>query len=736
MVGTSVRRALPWRHEFMTPGAVLRGVVALTALVAASSLVAGPGAGLVLDNLQELVATIGAAIVIALVGHARRGRARVLPAIVVVALASAALGQLAWDIGTDDTSRLIGTVLMLVGALAASASALSALYRGLDRRRLAGIAVDGLILFLTGSALAVAIIGAGPEGVQGWSGLVGDVLLLAVAGSGALALVARRSRPSFTGPWALRGGVVLAGLSWAMWRTEPGTTTSIAPSDFLYSAGMLLAARGMATWQTDASSSPRADRFGQMLESSIPSVAVALAAILAVLPTSAATANAIRSIVGAVIITSALRQVMLHAAQQRAQDAERRATRRLADLMRERLEVIASLDAIGTSGSPEEAAWRICEEALRLDGVDHAIVRILTRHNEVVPFAVVGLAGALADFIGQTLPPDRAAAIVARAAAGPWVDRLVRADDPLSRRLWDAGLRGTANAPILRDGRVLGVIGFATRSADVAAALTDRLPTVRQFAVVAAGLLGPALEERDRRAAAREAIQAIIDGEAFVPVFQPILPIEGGRPIGFEALTRFADGMRPDHRFAEAARVGMGEALEAACLDAAVRAARLLPADAWLSLNASPTFAANALGLLAVVAASDHPVVIEITEHVEVEDYGCVVAALRTLGGDVRVSVDDAGAGYAGLTHILQLRPDFVKLDIALVRSIDTDRARQAMVRSMVWFAQQTGSVLIAEGIETAAERAALSLLGVKLGQGYLLGRPAPAVSWATDLAA
>ena len=98
---------------------------------------------------------------------------------------------------------------------------------------------------------------------------------------------------------------------------------------------------------------------------------------------------------------------------------------------------------------------------------------------------------------------------------------------------------------------------------------------------------------------------------------------------------------------------------------------------------------------------------------------------IRTAG--TKLFVDDAGAGYAGLTHILALEPDVVKLDISLVRSIDRDPARQALVSGMKFFAKHTGTTLLAEGVETRAEAATLRELGVDLGQGYLFGEPAPA---------
>ena len=131
--------------------------------------------------------------------------------------------------------------------------------------------------------------------------------------------------------------------------------------------------------------------------------------------------------------------------------------------------------------------------------------------------------------------------------------------------------------------------------------------------------------------------------------------------------------------------------------------------------------------LAAVVKLTNRPVVVEITEHAEVENYAAVRDAVARTAG-VRLSVDDAGAGYASLQHILELQPDFVKLDIGLVRNIDSDPARQALAAGLRHYAEQAGNTLIAEGIETAGEHETLDYLGISLGQGFLFGRPAPAV--------
>jgi EAL domain-containing protein (putative c-di-GMP-specific phosphodiesterase class I) len=125
------------------------------------------------------------------------------------------------------------------------------------------------------------------------------------------------------------------------------------------------------------------------------------------------------------------------------------------------------------------------------------------------------------------------------------------------------------------------------------------------------------------------------------------------------------------------------------------------------------------------VRSCARPLALEVTEHVPIEDYSELRRALLECG-PAHVAVDDAGAGYASLRHILELQPDVVKLDIGLVRNIDSDPARQALVAGLVHYAQTAGLRLIGEGVETEAERDTLRALGVPLGQGYLFGRPAP----------
>ena len=243
-------------------------------------------------------------------------------------------------------------------------------------------------------------------------------------------------------------------------------------------------------------------------------------------------------------------------------------------------------------------------------------------------------------------------------------------------------------------------------------------------------LMAPALAAQERLAAARRMIGGIIRTRAFRPVYQPIVDLRSGAVVGYEALTRFADGCPPDQVFASAAACGLGIDLETVTLEAAVTHARLLPAAAWLSLNVSPTLLCTEDTLPSLLGKPTRSIVLEVTEHEEVGAYGPLHDGLARLGPRVRLAVDDAGAGVANFTHLVELRPDFVKVDASLIRGVDSDLSRAALVVGLVHFAAAAGCLVVAEGIETEAEKSAVADLGVTLGQGYLLGRPAAAETW------
>jgi PAS domain S-box-containing protein len=245
-----------------------------------------------------------------------------------------------------------------------------------------------------------------------------------------------------------------------------------------------------------------------------------------------------------------------------------------------------------------------------------------------------------------------------------------------------------------------------------------------------AAIMAPAREAQRRRAEAHRRIEAVIALAAFAPVFQPIVELSTRRIVGFEALTRFRDGCRPDEIFADALDCGLAIELETVTLESALRSSQFLPAGTWLSLNASPTLVVDGAALARVLATRSRPVVLEITEHEAITEYAPLRAAVLRLGPDIRLAVDDAGAGVANFNHLVELRPDFLKIDAGLVRGIHQDVGRQAVVAGLLHFAASAGCQVIAEGIETDAELAMVRSLGVKLGQGYLLARPAAVETW------
>ncbi|MEC5388215.1 EAL domain-containing protein [Uliginosibacterium sp. H3] len=212
-------------------------------------------------------------------------------------------------------------------------------------------------------------------------------------------------------------------------------------------------------------------------------------------------------------------------------------------------------------------------------------------------------------------------------------------------------------------------------------------------------------------------------------VFQPIYSLLDNHPIGVECLSRFrgAPPSPPDVWFADAAEVGLGTNLELCAISRAMEAIDALPENIYIALNASPETILSGR-LPALLRSSDsRRIVLELTEHAHVDDYPSLMRSLEPLRArGVRVSIDDAGAGYASMRHILSVQPDIIKLDISLTRSIDTDPTRHALAAALIEFARQTGISVLAEGVETAAELESLRSLGAANAQGYFLSRPLP----------
>jgi EAL domain-containing protein (putative c-di-GMP-specific phosphodiesterase class I) len=283
-----------------------------------------------------------------------------------------------------------------------------------------------------------------------------------------------------------------------------------------------------------------------------------------------------------------------------------------------------------------------------------------------------------------------------------------------------------------------------------------------QFAIPAAGLmmgfvamtdrlrdlqleLGANLEaemERGRRdeeiatanAARREEltarIQRLISGDGLGVAFQPIIDLDSGDVVGAEALARFSepDGTRiPTERcFLDAHALGLGTELELSAIRLALDDQDRLPEGLYLALNVSPTLlVGDALLVTLQPHALARPIVVELTEHQQVEDYAALSASLNNLRDHgIRVAIDDVGSGFASFRHVTRVNPEILKLDRTLVSGIDDDPVRQSLAAAIVSFARDVGAIVVSEGIESERELACLRELAVGCGQGFFLARP------------
>jgi EAL domain-containing protein (putative c-di-GMP-specific phosphodiesterase class I) len=222
-------------------------------------------------------------------------------------------------------------------------------------------------------------------------------------------------------------------------------------------------------------------------------------------------------------------------------------------------------------------------------------------------------------------------------------------------------------------------------------------------------------------------IRSIIESGGPRIVYQPICSTSDGAVIGYEALSRFPAGFgSPQAWFTAATETGQSAELELAAIQHAIAGAHSLPDGVFLSLNASATTILTT-GLPDMLASIVPPrrLIVELTEQDMVVDYtalGHAVSALRTAG--VGISVDDVGSGYAGLRHVVEVRPDIIKLDASIVSGIDDDPVRRAAAKSIVGLAKEIGADTIFEGVENADELSAARALGATMVQGFYPGLP------------
>jgi len=403
-------------------------------------------------------------------------------------------------------------------------------------------------------------------------------------------------------------------------------------------------------------------------------------------------------------------------------------SRVVADELRVRASVVAALGQMALSTEPEAAAEAVVHEIAKRTEAPYINVMQLVAGNRLQPLAAYSRSQGSVTRGGPLLHASRGAYLLDKAHRGPWAESIPERDpgepdDPF----WSAGLALVAGAPIYAGDTLVGLLNIGGESENAMPSLGEQaklMAAAIDYASILTAVAGPALADRRETVELRARLKRDLAAHAFYPVFQPIVALETRKVVGFEALTRFNDGTPPNVRFAEAAALGLGDDYELAAIEAALLEAPKLPDGSFLTMNVSPAVAlAAGKRLRRLLKRAARPVVLELTEHVAIDDYSHLRDAIAALG-DVEIAVDDAGAGYASMRHILEIRPAFAKLDISLVRGIDGDGLRQAMAAGFQYYALRTGCRLVAEGVETEDEASALRALGVDLGQGYLFGRP------------
>ena len=394
----------------------------------------------------------------------------------------------------------------------------------------------------------------------------------------------------------------------------------------------------------------------------------------------------------------------------------------------ERSAVAGAFARLRQGGTPESVAAAGVDELIDIDGVDVAMVLTFPSGPGIVRLAAGGtfmgrdpwlLTDGCGEYLRRRLETGR--------TLEDWSQHR-DAHEQMSCTWGQTGLQAVQLEPVGVDGAVVGGIIVGSMVPNGRERLLELAPLLAEYGSMIAALLGPEVTKRREIGAVRARIEGVLADRSFHIVFQPAFDIRTRSVVGYEALTRFDDGTGPDLQFTLAGAAGLGLELEAATLASAMAAGTVLPAECWISLNASPQLILQHDVLAGLLAnRGDRRIVLEVTEHAVVDDYEALRRAVAGIGAGVRIAVDDAGAGFASLRHVIELRPDYVKLDIGLIRGIDADDARQALVAGMVHFATESGCELLAEGIETEEELEALRRLGIGLGQGFLLGRPAVA---------
>ncbi len=372
---------------------------------------------------------------------------------------------------------------------------------------------------------------------------------------------------------------------------------------------------------------------------------------------------------------------------------------------------------------------------LSLDGSSEAIERILSLARAALDMDVAVVGAFDGDFIvqavdgenewfdlevGSRIPVEQGdlPTLVHDAVAD-----VRMADLPITR---ESGIGAYIGVPIrLWDGTLYGTLCCLSRSPEPSLNVRD-VRFLRVLAEIVADQVDREQLESEKRRLEWSRIRGVLDRDDIDVEFQPVFDLDDCTIVSLEALARFwTEPMRsPSVWFAEATEVGLGVELELAAIRSALQRLDDFPPGVAIALNVSPTTALDARFCELLFAVADR-VVIEITEHAQVDDYDALQTALAPLRErGAQLAIDDVGAGFANLRHILRLAPDLVKLDLSLTQEISRDPAREALASSLVGFAEGVGASIVAEGISSDEDLALLRALGVDYGQGFHLARP------------
>ncbi len=320
----------------------------------------------------------------------------------------------------------------------------------------------------------------------------------------------------------------------------------------------------------------------------------------------------------------------------------------------------------------------------------------------------------------QAILDGRLPAVIPDVMALPEAKRLPAARFPLR-------LRSYVSVPVtLSDGRVWGTFCAAGFRRDRDLARRDQA-LMEVLARAAAVIIEPTVVKDERQSEILRRMRPVLEDGGPSVVLQPIVDLQTGARTGAEALSRFPAGwgLAPDVCFGQAHEVGLGDQLELLALHRAGGLLQQVPG--YLGMNISPATLLTEAAELVLSALPLDRVLLELSEHDQVADYPTLMQVLQPFrAAGMRLAIDDVGAGFSSLRHIVMTAPDVLKIDRSLVAGVGQDDVLQVLVRSMVDFAAGLGSTVVAEGIETEQDAQVLRDLGVHHGQGWLFGRPGP----------